>query len=74
MPPYRSPSMSETGRNRNNNVFVPNNSNPEGGTILNENSQNYIMKVMSNLNALRFSKLFCDVEVIAGHKIFNVRH
>lgn len=64
-------SASTTAANENNNVVVYH-SNSIGGTSgKSVMCEQYAHKLLVNLNALRVDSRFCDVEIIAGGRVFN---
>lgn len=70
MPPLKnSKCISNVAHNRNNNYFIP------LPSTSNEHIQHichdYPPKVLNNLNSMRLNSRFCDVEIVAGDKVFK---
>lgn len=70
MPPFRGSKCILDMSNNKNNYFIP------LPSTSNENfkhrCRDYPLKVLGNLNQLRQSSRFCDVEIIVGDKVIKV--
>lgn len=61
--------MTEMSISRNNNYFTPLTTNAQANEVYTCN--NHAPKILNNLNGLRQNSRFCDVEIVAGSKVFK---